>query len=119
MNNEIELDAQAILIGRSEIAAKMRTTIRTTFEWMGPDVVAHILQRVDVVPNMDDDDDYIAVACAVLKVAAEEAMQPKLEAFRAETAMHLARAEALEAACRKSMHEWEAFLGMRTPRTVQ
>jgi hypothetical protein len=119
MNHDIELDAEAFLTGQPEIVAMMRARIRTTCEWMGPDVVAYIIQRVDVVPNMDSDDDYIAVACAVLRVAAEEAMRPKLEALKAETAMHRARAEALEAACESSMREWDAFLRMRTSRTIQ
>jgi hypothetical protein len=119
MNNEIEVDAQAFLTGQPEIVAMMRARIRTTFEWMGPDVVAYIVERVDVVPNMDNDDDYIAIACAVLKVAAEEAMEPKIEALRAETAAALARAERLEAACERSMREWETFLRMRTSQTVQ
>jgi hypothetical protein len=119
MRNEIEVDAQAFLSGQPQIVAMMRAKIMTTCEWMGADAVAHILQRVEVVPNMGDVNDYIAVACAVLKVAAEEAMQPKIEALRAETAAALARAEMLEAQCQKSMREFEVFRSMVTPPTIQ
>ena len=73
---------------------------------------ATVLQHLARVPYSGDVDAYIAEASAVVASAARNAVQPLIDRLQME-------ADLLETQFKQSQLDFEAFLRMATPRTVQ
>jgi len=105
---------------KQDVVALMRVSlIETLTPWTEGTELAAVLACLDAVPYTGDDKEYVTVAVEAARVAAEQAVQPRMDALCAETAAVRADTEQREAAFAQWQREFEEFRRMVTPRTIQ
>jgi hypothetical protein len=101
---------KVIELYRAELIAQLK--------WAGPLITEQVLLRVAAVPYGGDDQVYIREATAVVKEASATALQPMLDAMKAEATAARAKADALEAEHARQLRKLEDFRNMNTFNTV-